>query len=243
MSNRGERIELPVGFQGPVRLLAQPHLVMFPHAMQPLRLTEPDDCALLDDALAGDRLIAMATWHGGPLAGTTARPALHPAICLCQVVSQLRTPEQHHNILLVGVKRARLTQEVACDRPYRTAMINLAEEVDAMSDVGLGCGDDKRQLLQAFAESLPETATVQQNLHELMCSHMDLAAITDIIAFTSSLPLAGKLALLAESDAGKRARLLVEALAQLGASPEQALTLPQGWEGGITGFPPRFSLN
>ena len=47
-------------FGGRVRVFPLPNLVLFPHVMQPLHIFEPRYRELLEDALAGDRLIAMA---------------------------------------------------------------------------------------------------------------------------------------------------------------------------------------
>ncbi len=47
-------------FAGKVRVFPLPNLVLFPHVMQPLHIFEPRYRELLEDALAGDRLITMA---------------------------------------------------------------------------------------------------------------------------------------------------------------------------------------
>lgn len=254
MSSEGEGGQLPLGIQGPVRLLPLPQLVMFPHAMQPLRISQPQECRLLRDALAGDRLLVLATLREGIAAAGQPRPALHPAVCVCRLVSHWQAAEDCHNILLVGAQRAILQRELDGDWPYRSGMVDLTEAVVAndtqasssgggQTAAAVGSGGQaafllaareaaKRRLLQAFAEALPAAATVQQNLHELMGSSMELAAITDIIAFTLPLPLEHKLALLAEADAIRRAQTL-----------EQMLVQQPALAGASGGFPPRFSLN
>ena len=55
----------PAEFSGIVRLFPIPNLVMFPHVMQPLHVFEPRYRDLLEDALANDRLIAMAVLEPG----------------------------------------------------------------------------------------------------------------------------------------------------------------------------------
>ncbi len=56
---------LPQSFNGQVRLFPLPNLVLFPHAMQPLHIFEPRYCDMLQDAMATDQLITMATLVGG----------------------------------------------------------------------------------------------------------------------------------------------------------------------------------
>ena len=63
-------------FSGKVRLFPLPNLVLFPHVMQPLHIFEPRYRDLLEDALAGDRLIAMAVLTLG-LGKKLRRPAGH----------------------------------------------------------------------------------------------------------------------------------------------------------------------
>src|SRR5436309_2528627 len=47
-------------FTGTARLFPLPNLVLFPHVVQPLHVFEPRYRQMTADALAGDRLIAMA---------------------------------------------------------------------------------------------------------------------------------------------------------------------------------------
>ncbi|HEY2760280.1 MAG TPA: LON peptidase substrate-binding domain-containing protein, partial [Pirellulales bacterium] len=44
-------------FSGRARLFPLPNLVVFPHVMQPLHIFEPRYRAMLEEALASDRLI------------------------------------------------------------------------------------------------------------------------------------------------------------------------------------------
>lgn len=226
------------GFRGSVRLLPLPQLVMFPYAMQGLRISDPADCELLTDALSSDRMIAIATLRGGVAATDAVMPPLHPMACVCKVVSHTQTDTQGHNILLVGSQRVILEAEVGGDLPYRVArargLQGTGASLAAATSYSSGVGEVelKRQVLEAFADLLPAAATVQQNLHELMSGQMELSAITDIIAFMLPLPLETKLSLLAELDVGRRAEMLVRCLSQ-----QATLSGAQG------GFPPRFSVN
>ena len=64
-------------FSGKVRLFPLPNLVLFPHVMQPLHIFEPRYRDLLEDALAGDRLIAMAVLTPGWEKNYEGRPPLY----------------------------------------------------------------------------------------------------------------------------------------------------------------------
>lgn len=249
MSNFDEVTELPDEFGGLVRLFPLPDLVVFPHAMQPLHIFEPRYCDMLADSLASDRLIAMATLIDGPLALPQTRPSIHRTVCIGRIVSHVETDEGTHNILLIGAKRARVRHEVATNRSFRLAEVEVAPDIQPPGQTA-AVQSLKAAVLAAFAEIIPASATVQQNLHQLMDSQMALGPITDIISFTLPLGTAAKLRLLEHDDITRRARLLIELLNQF---PRLATDAPPvidkssvtESDSGPTGrrFPPPFSLN
>jgi len=55
----------PDQFSGQARIFALPNLVMFPHVMQALHIYETRYRAMLEEALEGDRLIALAVLAPG----------------------------------------------------------------------------------------------------------------------------------------------------------------------------------
>lgn len=237
MTDLEQMTELPPDFDGRVRLFPLPELVVFPHAMQPLHIFEPRYRELLGDALAGDRLIAMATLAPGWEKPSSEDPPIAPHVCICRIVSHTASDDDLHNILLVGMRRAVIVNEEETVRPFRTA------HVEVQSDVYPAEGAQqraqlKRRLLAAFRELIPNVAEVQKNLHELMASQMRLGAITDIIGFTMHFDVDEKIALLGESNVDGRARMLIELLGQ---RVVEASNLPGKSEDG--GFPPSFSLN
>ena len=70
----------------------------------------------------------------------------------------------------------------------------------------------KKDLLTAFAQIIPVSENVQQNLHELMAGQMSLGPITDIISYTLPFEVEAKLRLLNEPDVDARASDLVRLL-------------------------------
>lgn len=246
MTSIEEGSNFPEDFTGRVRLFPLPELVVFPHAMQPLHIFEPRYCDLLSDALASDRLIAMATIVGGLSAAVNSQPRLHPTLCIGRIVSHVETEGGTHNILLIGAKRAKIRRELATNRAFRVADIDLAVDIPPPSQTE--AKRLKSEVLNAFSAVIPGNATVQQNLHELMTNQMGLSAITDIIAYTLPLGTPAKLRLLDLNDVGERAALLVELLRRLpkaggaeAAGPPQDAA-PNERPAGKP-FPPPFSIN
>lgn len=259
MASMDDVIELPDDFSGQVRLFPLPDLVVFPHAMQPLHIFEPRYCEMLEDALASDRLIAMATLVGGVQTLHIQQPTIHATVCVGKIVSHVETEDGRHNILLIGAKRATVRRELLTNRSFRIADVEVASDFHPPGDMS-EYFDLKRQVLDAFAAIIPASAAVQQNLHELMAGQMGLGPITDIISFTLPLATQTKLSLLAESDVCQRAKLLTQVLQQR-FSDQQAMvgdelnapeasskpSQPSPWTlhpgGDDRGFPPPFSVN
>ncbi|TWT69833.1 LON peptidase substrate-binding domain-containing protein [Crateriforma conspicua] len=208
---------LPDDFDQRVRMFPLPELVVFPHAMQPLHIFEPRYCDMLRDALASDHLIAMATVKSGqsidlksakpPVVG----PAVEDTLCIGRIVSHTELEGDRHNILLVGMKRATMIDEIDNGRTFRTASVDVMDDYYPPANVALR-NELKDDLLRAFASIIPQSANVQKNLHDLMAGQMTLGPITDIISYTMPFEVDEKIQLLAEPDVDKRAALLIQYL-------------------------------
>ncbi len=240
MTDLEQFTQLPEEFDGRVRLFPLPDLVVFPNAMQPLHIFEPRYCEMFEEALATDRLIAMATLAPGWEHQPGEPPKLESHVCICRVVSHAATEDDRHNVLLVGLRRGRIVEELETSRPFRMANVEVRSDLYPLASGGQRPAL-KRQLLDSFRQLIPEVAEVQKNLHELMASQMQLGPVTDIIGFTMQFDTANKLLLLAENDVDARARLLIEILQARepeADSSDETLMFPKK-----TPFPPPFSLN
>lgn len=198
-------------FQGLARVFPLPGLVMFPHVMQALHIFEPRYKAMLEDALASDRLITMATYAQVPGEVDPSRPPLEPAACLCRVATHQRTAEGTYNVLLLGVRRLRLGNEMPAVRPFRVfeAEILEDEEPDYPAEASATLQHD---LLAAFRRTLPDIPQAREQLDQLLGSDVSLGMLADIVAYSIDLEPRWKLLLLAEPSVVRRTRLLVEAL-------------------------------
>src|SRR4051794_36501753 len=115
------------------RLFPLPDLVLFPHVAQPLRVFEPRYRQLMADALAGDRLITMALLRPGWESEYHLSPAIHPVVCVGRITQEERLPDGRYTLLLQGLGRARVVEELETDRLYRVARIEALPDVP-MSD-------------------------------------------------------------------------------------------------------------
>ena len=253
MDNIEDVTRLPDDFDGKVRLFPLPELVMFPHAMQPLHIFEPRYCEMLGESLASDNLIAMATIANQSVTASvslTASPEIASTVCIGRIISHSELEGDRHNILLVGIQRAQIRQELETVRPFRIA------EVDVHGDIYPPNGASHRQalkvdLLDAFASVIPRSQKSAESLHELMAGQMGLGPITDIISYTLPFAVKEKLSLLAMADVDLRAQQLVALLrsgsVQLHSTSDEEQACDIDNESGNSGegdtFPPPFSLN
>ncbi len=236
MANLQAAAGWPPDFCGNVRLFPLPNLVLFPNVPQPLHIFEPRYCEMLLDALAHDRLIAMALlqpgWehqipHGPPIAST---------VCVGKIVSHTPTSDGRHNILLVGIKRGHIIEELEFTRPFRRAKVEILEDFYPADEEA-----ERREISSAlqsiFAKFVPEGLSTQASFKQLLGEQMPLGILTDMIAYAINLPVAIKQQLLAESNVDIRCRLLLRCLKQRlessGESPDSV----------ADSFPPRFSEN
>src|SRR5687768_13631084 len=117
----------PEQFSGVARLFPLPNLVMFPHVMQPLHVFEPRYRDLVEEALAGDRLLALALLSPGWESDYEGCPPIYTTACLGAIAKHARLDEGKYNLLLVGVRRVRIRREVPSARTFRLAEAEIVD--------------------------------------------------------------------------------------------------------------------
>jgi ATP-dependent Lon protease len=232
-------------FSGAVRLFPLPDLVMFPHVMQPLHIFEPRYREMLNEALDSDGLIAMSILAPAGIAGRDGRPAVLPQVCVGKVVTHQRLDDGCYNIMLLGMRRARVVEELATDESFRRA------EVELLDDIYRETEEPQRATVQAMlaksfqaALPLPPEDEAKGAVRELLGGEIPIGVLTDLVSFALPLPASLKRALLAECDVDRRARALLGALKN--GAPEQCINIDRqsaAPRAATKGFPPRFSAN
>jgi len=235
MSAFDDPLFLSEEFMGKVRLFPLPNLVLFPHVMQPLHVFEPRYRDLVEDALAGDGLIAMAALAPGWEKDYEGRPALYPVACLGRITAHCRLSDGTYNVLLLGLRRVRLLSELDSSRRFREAEAELCDDVcSAYSSAKRKAL--RQQLRKAVLHVLPAIPEAQEQLDQLLGDDMPLGMLTDVIGYILDIDIGRKLSLLAEVHVLRRAKLLLHHLA------EAAAALASAQEPTFC-FPPEFSTN
>jgi Lon protease-like protein len=121
------------------------------------------------DAVARDRRLVVVKLRPGYEAAYAGKPAVHEVAGAGEIVTCERLPTGRFNILLKGLWRVRLEQEVPADILYRLVVARRLEDVPPVSDVSgalrrvrAGCrrllhalGRPADLLDEALAESQP----------------------------------------------------------------------------------------
>lgn len=225
----------PQSFSGRVPLFPLPGSVMLPAGLLPLHIFEERYRAMVEDALEGERLVALAHLLPGYEEDYEGVPPIDPFVCVGRIVMDQRLPDGRFNMVLAGLRRARVLNEDQ-SRPYRVGEVEVLED---RCPEGLDQAETARRL-KHFLEQLPGTFVRH---HERMSRAMLLLAqvpaaplglVVDLLADTLDLALVTRLGLLREPAVAGRVAILTERLRERAA--DKGLPPRPIW-------PPRFSLN
>lgn len=249
MSEPIQEIRLPDDFDGHVRLFPLPKLVMFPNVVQPLHIFEPRYCDLLHDAMLDDGLITLATLRPGWEPSVTEKPRIAPIVCIGKVFSHMPTEDNRHNILLVGVQRAKIIEEINVKTAYRQAI------VEPIHDLYEPARDHDRaarqeELVAAYKRAFPAVSAAGSGLTKILKSGIPLGPLTDIIAYSVEFPVELKTSLLSNGDVDARCDLLCRMLDNWNGEPKKDVvdltelgTTPKPTNKDDDDYVPPFSLN
>src|SRR5262249_36222310 len=90
--------------------------LLLPHASRPFNIFEPRYLNLRADVMAADRILGMVQTAPG---GGPERPFLAHAGCAGRVTTFNETADGRYLIVLTGVCRFRLGEELSAPTPYR----------------------------------------------------------------------------------------------------------------------------
>jgi Lon protease-like protein len=222
--------KLPSSFRGVVRLFPLPNLVLFPQVIQPLHLFEPRYRQMMADALADDRLLTMALLKPGWEADYHLAPPIHPVVCVGRIFQEERLADGRYNLLLHGLARARVVEELPTEKLYRIARVEPLAEVQAPPGVE---GSLRGQLGEQMGRWLADRAAALAQLRKLLEGPLTLGALCDAFAYALPIGVEAKQELLEEPRAEERVHRL---LSRLEVAPPPAGPAPRQ-------FPPEFSPN
>lgn len=102
--------------------------ILMPRGVLALNVFEPRYLNMVDDALAGDRLVGMIQPASGE--EDNAKPQLADAGTVGRITAFSETDDGRYLITLTGVCRFDLSQEIETGAPYRQAVVSYAAYAD-----------------------------------------------------------------------------------------------------------------
>lgn len=218
-------------FGGTVRLFPLPNLVLFPHVAQPLHVFEPRYRQMMADALDDDRRLALALLRPDWEEDYHKKPPIHPMICLGSIVQHEHLDDGRYNLVLHGLSRARIVEEIPSSKLYRLAKVELCRDEPTP---GKQEAELRRALGAAVTPYFGKTGQAMQQLRRLLESPLPLGALCDIFSYALPVELETKQQLLETLNVAARVRLLLSGLEDRAPAEGESPKRP---------FPPEFSPN
>jgi uncharacterized protein len=225
---------VPDNFSGTVRLFPLPNVVVFPHVIQPLHIFEPRYRQMTADALAGDRMIALALLESGWEEDYDSCPPIRPHACLTRIIADQKLADGRYHLVIRGLSRIRIVaEEPPGTKLYRTARVELLNDLGDMTSAAEK--DLKSRLAVQIQRWLPPEKSVVEQFQSLLVADLTPGMLCDIFAFALPLDVPAKQGLLEELDVSERAGKLLHHLENT-----TSINAPGSDE---RPFPPRFSEN
>jgi Lon protease-like protein len=122
--------------------------LLFPRGGLPLNIFEPRYLNMIDDAMAGDRLIGMV--QPAPRAADPQKPALSNVGCVGRLTSFAETEDGRYLITLTGLARFRLVRELEAATPYRRVEADFTTFAEDLTPPGPSYAIDRVRLIKAL---------------------------------------------------------------------------------------------
>lgn len=189
-----------------------PGAVLLPGGDLPLNIFEPRYLKMLSDALSTDRLIGMvqprdvADESGLSLSNHSAPPALYSVGCAGRITSFNEVETGQVQIILSGVCRFRIVQELDSTLPYRIVQPSFDEFAVDLAKDELGEGDEDRNgLLESLSRFL-DSQSMQADWNEIEAA--STPTLINTLVMIGSFSPSEKQAVLEAADLRERTRTL-----------------------------------
>lgn len=204
-----EEVSIQVNFTRPMPLFPLDSAVLLPQQILPLHIFEERYRQMVSQALDGPGQIAMGVFRGERWKQEYhGRPPVRPAVCVGQIVQHEQMVDGRYNILLQGICRARVVEELAAEAGtlFRRVMLQ---------PIGVGevDEDELEGLRDWLDDALTESPLTQMTAAETVLGYVrndeiPTSALLELVSFTMTPSGELRYRLLAEGDAARRAHLL-----------------------------------
>jgi uncharacterized protein len=176
--------------------------LLLPRGQMPLNIFEPRYLAMIDEAMAGDRIIGMIQ----PAAEGEDEPALFPIGCMGRITSYSESDDGRYMVCLTGIARFRVVEEVEGRAGFRRCEVTAEPFLeDFQENVGAEAVDRDR-LLDVFRAYL-EAHSLEADWDNI--GRTSNETLVNALSMMSPYGPAEKQALLEATDLRSRAETLI----------------------------------
>jgi len=198
-----------------LKVFPLPDVVLLPGTPTPFHIFEPRYRAMTADALAGDRMLALATLASEEGA-TQDRAPVHPIAGAGIIEAAQQLPDGRYHLRVHGVARVRLVAEIDNGKPYREFQAEILEDVYPPG--GAAALKTQRSALEAcvlqLAEVLPPESGAPR-LAEIATRTTSPSTLADLVAAAVVSEPVQRLAVIEELDVAKRLDLVTGEVASV----------------------------
>lgn len=157
-----------------------PGLVLFPRTVMPLHIFEPRFVRLVTSAIESDYRLASANLRKGWEKDYFGAPPANRVVTIARVLHHEKLPDRRFNILLEGIERAALVDELQ-EKPFRVGRVLPLPDLmdDADREAIRVATRELTGLAAQIAEYAPEMRGVLTNLDN---QHLHPGIIADQVA-------------------------------------------------------------
>jgi Lon protease-like protein len=195
-----------------VSIFPLPQVTLFPHALLPLHVFEPRYRDLLRDCMSGDKRMAIASLQPGYEAQYHGRPSVRPVCGLGVVVAHEELPDGRSNILLRGIGRMRILEELPPEHSYRVVRYQpLDDDYPAVLDRTSA----QRELVLLCDQLALRLPSGGETLRELVRSQTDPGPLSDVLAAALVTEATDRQELLETLDVAARVKRVLGEVAEI----------------------------
>jgi ATP-dependent Lon protease len=195
--------QVPLTLPPELPVLGLSDIVIFPGNVSPLLVDSGASVRLVDDVVAGDRLLCLVLQKNTEVTDP-APEDLHEVGCVARVLKMLKYPDDTARILVEGQARVRLGRYTAREPYLRAKVTLLAETADGSPRVQAMA----RTLQQRFQELLKAAPSVGEHIKLAALNTHQPGPLADLVAGTLNLQLNEKQLLLETAGVADRLNLL-----------------------------------
>ena len=190
-----------------IPLFPLPTTVFYPNTSLPLHIFEPRYRSMVADALNGKGEIGMILLKPGWESDYQGTPEIMTIGCLGKIKQHSELPEGKYNILLSGLYRFRILNEIK-GKIYRQAQVESLKEINDknLTSEPSPIKEQLIKIVRLYLKNLPEGTKIEHTLDMKNCQN--LAEFVDKLTHHFDLPVNKMQEFLEQQDVQKRANAL-----------------------------------